>query len=227
MVPAPNDGGAIAPPDPWDPVVRLTHWAVVLAVLVNDVIVKPGGVVHVWVGWALMAVLILRFVWGLVGPRAARFSAFPPDPRATLSHLADVARGRGREYPSHTPAGAMMVYTLWALLVVVVLTGLVMTQGKTPIAIAEEKAAVAAGDWSVLVRDGDGDHDGAEKSDFVQEIHDVAANLILLLAILHVGGVAVESRLLKRSLVRPMIGPKPGPKPDPKSGPKPARSRSR
>lgn len=205
MVRPKTDGGAIAPPDPWDPVVRLTHWAVVLAVLVNYFIVKPGGLVHIWVGWALMAVLGLRFLWGLFGPREARFTSFPPDPRATLSHLSDVVRGQAREYPSHNPAGAMMVYALWALLVVVVVTGLVMTDAKTPLTIAEDKAAVAAGDWSVLVNEDAGDHDTKEKSDIAEEFHDVAANLILMLAVLHVGGVALESRLLKRSLVRPMI----------------------
>ena len=198
-------GGAVAPPDPWDPVVRLTHWAVVAAVVTNYLVVKPGGAVHVWVAWALMAVLALRFLWGLAGPREARFSAFPPDPRATLSHLADMARGRARDYPSHNPAGAMMVYALWVLLVVVALTGLVMTGGQSPVTIAEEKAAVAAGDWSVLVKEDAGDHDEDDRSDIPEEIHEVAANLIVLLALLHVAGVAVESRLLRRSLLRPMI----------------------
>ena len=205
MRPDADDGGAVAPPDPWDPVVRLTHWAVVIAVLVNYFIAKPGGTIHVWVGWALMAVLALRFLWGLVGPHEARFSAFPPDPRATLSHLADLLRGRAREHRSHNPAGAMMVYTLWALLVAVSLTGLVMTGGKSPVTIAEEKAAVAAGDWSVLVKEDAGDHDEDDRSDIPEEIHEVAANLIVLLALLHVAGVAVESRLLRRSLLRPMI----------------------
>lgn len=203
-----RDGGArVAPPDPWDPLVRLTHWIIVLAVLVNYAIVKPGGTVHVWVGWAVLAVLALRFLWGLLGPKEARFSAFPPDPRAGMSHLLGLFRGKAREYPSHNPAGALMVYTLWAALLALVLTGLVMTDFKSPVTIAEEKAAVAAGDWSVLVAQGDaaqGDEDDGDGK-IAKEIHEVAANLILLLALLHVGGVLVEGRVLKRNLVRPMI----------------------
>ena len=200
-------GGAIAPPDPWDPVVRITHWAIAAAILANYFLLKPGGALHIWIGWAVLAVLVLRLVWGVFGPKEARFSAFPPDPRATMSHLADLLRGQPKEHPSHNPAGAMMVYALWACLLAVTVSGLVMTGGRSPATIAEEKAAVAAGDWSVLVRDTDGTHNEGDDTvgEVFKEVHDVAANLIVFLALIHVAGVAVESRALKRNLVRPMI----------------------
>lgn len=63
--------------------------------------------------------------------------------------------GRVQKHPSHNPAGALMVWALWASLAVVIATGLVMTDGKTPLRMADEKAAVAAGDWSVLLTEGD------------------------------------------------------------------------
>ncbi len=200
-----TEGGAVTPPSPWDPLVRLTHWAVVAAVVANGLIVKEGGTAHIWIGWALMAVLAVRFVWGLIGPSEARFSAFPPAPRAALSHLADLIRGQPREHASHNPAGALMVYALWVCLAVVTATGLIMTDGESPVRIAQDKAAVAAGDWSVLVREGGGDHDETG-GEWVEEVHEMAANLVLILAVLHVAGVAVESRALGRNLLRPMIG---------------------
>jgi cytochrome b len=201
--------GARVAPDrarPWDPVVRLTHWGIAAAVLANGLLTKPGGTVHVWIGWAAMAVLAARLLWGLSGPPEARFASFLPDPRAAMGHLADLVRGRAREHPSHTPAGAVMAYALWACLVVVIGTGLAMTGGRSPIAIAEEKAAVAAGDWSVLVREGGR---AAEREDGLgeaaEEAHELAANLLLLLALVHVAGVVVESRALGRNLVRGMV----------------------
>lgn len=199
-------GGAITPPDPWDPLIRITHWGIALAVLSNGLINKPGGSVHIWLGWSVMALLLIRLAWGFFGPPEARFASFLPDPRATLSHLVDLLRGKPKDYPSHNPAGAMMAYALWALLLVVSLTGLAMTGGKSPITIAEEKSAVAAGDWSVLVSEGE-ESEGEESlwSDAAEEVHEVAANLILILALVHVAGVAVESRALRRNLVRPMI----------------------
>ena len=102
-----------------------------------------------------------------------------------------------------------MAYALWACLAVVIGTGLVMTGGKSPMTIAEEKAAVAAGDWSVLVTAGDEVPTEAEGEeglgDLVEEVHEVVANLMLLLALVHVAGVAVESRALGRNLVRGMV----------------------
>lgn len=200
-------GGAIAPPDTWDPLVRITHWALAAAVIANHFVVKAGGTVRIWIGWGVLALLALRFIWGFVGPQEARFSSFPPDPRATLSHLADLLRGTPRDHSSHNPAGAAMAYSLWACLLVVTLSGLVMTGGRSPVAIAEENAAVAAGDWSVLVPKDGSSHTENEKrsTEFAKGIHEVAANLILALALLHVGGVLVESRALNRNLIRPMI----------------------
>jgi cytochrome b len=200
-------GGAVAPPDPWDPLIRITHWGVALAILANGLINKGGSVAHVWIGWGVMALFLTRLGWGIIGPAEARFSAFPPAPRAALRHIGELLRGRPREHRSHNPAGALMIYALWACLGTVIVTGLVMTGGKSPVTIAEEKAAVAAGDWSVLVQADAEDHAGtADTAERLsKEVHDVAANLMLILALIHVGGVAVESRALRRNLVRPMV----------------------
>lgn len=197
-------GGAEAPPDLWDPLIRVTHWLIALAVLVNGLIDKPGGTVHVWIGWAVLALLVTRLAWGFVGPHEARFAAFPPAPRAALGHLRDLAKGSPRQHRSHNPAGAIMVYALWACLAIVTATGLVMTDAKSPVTIAEERAAVAAGDWSVLAEASDSEDNGIVK-DIAAEVHGVVANLLLILAGMHVAGVVVESRALGRNLVKPML----------------------
>ncbi len=202
-----SNEGAQSPPELWDPLVRISHWLIAVAVIANGLLNKPGGTIHIWIGWSVLALLALRFVWGFLGPAEARFSAFPPDPRAAVSHLIDLVRGSPRHYRSHNPAGAIMVYALWACLVVVTGTGLYMTGAKSPITIAEEKAAVAAGDWSVLVKDDDDEkgEDSKVLGEAAKEVHEIAANLMLVLALIHVAGVAVESRATRRNLVRPML----------------------
>ncbi len=198
----------VTPPDLWDPVVRITHWGLAGIILMNAVLTEGGSLVHVWLGWIGMALLLLRLVWGGLGPKEARFSAFPPNPRAALSHLRSLVTGRARHYPSHNPAGALVIYAFWGLLVVVTGTGLLMTGGQTPMQVARDKAAVASGDWSVLVtEDDDGGDDGGESrfGKLPEEVHGVAANLILLLAVLHIAGVVVESRAIRRNLVAPMV----------------------
>jgi len=188
----------------WDPLLRLAHWGIAGVVLANYAFTKEGGSVHIALGWAGMALLLLRLIWGFVGPRGARFASLPPNPMAALRHLGGLLRGKAPQYPSHNPAGALMAYALWACLAVLMLTGLGMS-GLSPFAQADLEAAVAEGDWSVLVEE-DGDAEGESPyADVLEEVHEVAANLILILAFLHVAGVAVESRALRRNLLAPML----------------------
>lgn len=179
-------------------------------VLANFALTKEGGSVHVALGWAGLGLLGLRMIWGFVGPCEARFSSFVPNPLAALRHLGGLMRGQAPHYPSHNPAGAMMACALWACLGVITISGIAMT-GQGPFAQAELEAAVAAGDWSVLVQDA-GEDAGAEDSaedsargEALEEVHEMAANLIVVLAFLHVAGVAVESRVMRRNLVSAML----------------------
>jgi cytochrome b len=193
-------------PSLWDPVVRLTHWGIALAVILNTLVTGGGSLTHVSLGWMGMALLLLRLIWGVLGPFEARFSAFPPNPVAALRHVGEVLRGKSRPHRSHNPAGALMAYSLWATLAAVILTGLVMTGGATPMQVARDKAAVASGDWSALIKDGESsEEDDNSLRHTAEEIHEMAANLLLLLAVLHVAGVVFESRAMRRNLVAPML----------------------
>lgn len=202
-------GPASAVPHRWDPLLRIAHWGIAVVVIGNAFLTKEGGSIHVALGWAGLGLLLLRLIWGFVGPVEARFSSFPPNPLAALRHMGRLVRGKlgpqDQAYRSHNPAGALMAYALWACLAVLIGTGLTMT-GVTPMRQAELEAAVAAGDWSVLVKEGD---EGAEREsalgEIPKEVHEVASNLILLLVVLHLAGVAVESLALRRNLVVPML----------------------
>jgi cytochrome b len=199
---------SVAPPSLWDPVVRLTHWGIAIATLMNALLTKGGSLTHVYVGWLAMALLVMRLVWGVLGPVEARFSAFPPNPVAALRHMGQLLTGRVDHYPSHNPAGAVMVYAFWLTLASVIVTGLYLTGGATPMQVAADQAAVASGDWSALIKESDGESSEDEDKGLrhtAEEVHEVAANLLLFLAALHVAGVFVESRAMRRNLVKPMV----------------------
>jgi cytochrome b len=220
----PHSGTEPMSPSLWDPLVRISHWGIAIVVIGNGLVTKAGGVSHVTLGWIAMALLLIRLLWGLIGPVEARFSAFPPNPAAALRHLAQVLAGRPAGHASHNPAGALMAYALWAMLAVVIATGLVMTGGASPMKIAEQQAILSDGDWSTLAPDSEGaenEAEGDEDGGWIKEVHEVAANLMLVLAVLHVAGVVIESRLMRRNLVAPMIAgsrkPRPGAK-DSRSG---------
>ncbi len=184
-------GDPEAPPA-WDPLVRLTHWGVALAVVLNGLLVEGGSIVHIWIGYAALALLALRLLWGVIGPAEARFSAFPPSLRAAVGHVADILAGRSRAHASHNPLSALMAYALWGMLAAVVATGLVLEGEPFPSNRLPDRA------YGIEADEGEG-------SGMIEELHEMTANLLLALAALHVAGVALESRLSGRNLVRRML----------------------
>lgn len=193
------------PPSRWDGVVRVSHWTLALVVIGNALMTEGGSGLHVWLGWIGAAVLALRLVWGVVGRADARFTAFPPNPMAALRHLGQLAKGQPRHYASHNPAGAMMVYAIWASLAVVIGTGLMMTKAAAPWTVSAREEILLSGDWSQLPAEGEGEGEDGEGEGAVKDVHELFANLMLVLAVLHVAGVAVESRAMRRNLVAPML----------------------
>lgn len=189
----------------WDPLVRLTHWTIALAVVLNGFFIDDDALAHIWIGYVALALLALRLVWGLIGPENARFSAFPPSLPAAARHLSDLLHGKHRRHRSHNPLGGLMVYALWTMLAVVSLTGLML--GSAPFPQETERYVQTA------QFEDDARYEN-EDNEVIEEIHAAAANLLLLLAALHVAGVFIESRLSGENLLRPMIsGRNPRPRP--------------
>jgi cytochrome b len=187
--------------------VRLTHWGVAAAIVANGLVTEEGSDVHIWIGYAAGGLLLLRLLWGFIGPAEARFSAFPPSPAAALGHIRDIAAGRRTVHRSHNPLGALMVYALWAALAVVVVTGVAMAG---PPSASTLPAAQASMVREAPIAEGDEDEEGGERGEgggeMIEEIHEAAANLLFVLAALHLAGVAFETRRSGSQVVRAMVG---------------------
>lgn len=120
-----NPGGATREIAVWDPLVRLVHWSLVLCIVLNSFVLEDN-VWHDWVGYVAVALVGLRVLWGLIGPKHARFTAFPPNPFAAVAHLRGLLRGRREVHLSHNPAGALMAYNIWATVLALGATGYMM-----------------------------------------------------------------------------------------------------
>ena len=197
---------ATAPPRRWDPVVKLTHWTIVAAILANALITEEGSGAHVWVGYALAATLALRLIWGVIGPAEARFSAFPPSPGRALAHIREIAAGKRSDHASHNPLGALMVYAIWSVLAVIVVTGVLMASapdkpkgepGAAPPAATAERFEREEGE----AREGGEEHEEGP----LTEVHETAVNLLYVLIVLHIAGVVFETRRSGRRIVLAML----------------------
>ena len=159
----------------WDPLVRIVHWTVALAVLLNGFVTDPETDLHQWIGYAAMAAVATRLVWGLVGSGPARFAAFPPSPGRALAHLAALRRGSRDTHLSHNPLGALMVYNLWATLALMGVSGYMMGMLR-----------FFGMDW-------------------VKEMHELAFDWLMVSVALHLVGVVFDTRRTGVPLVRAMI----------------------
>jgi cytochrome b len=159
----------------WDPVVRLFHWLVVAGFVANMFVAEEGELVHRWIGYAILILILVRLLWGFIGTTHARFSNFIP----TLSQLWEYGKallfGREPRYIGHNPAAAVMMIVLVLLLGLCGVTG--WMQGLDAF-------------WGV---------------EWVQELHKISANAILALAGVHTIAAVIESLRHRENLVWSMI----------------------
>lgn len=110
----------------WDLPTRVFHWLLVAAVTGLVITGNVGGQAMVWhsrLGYAVLALLLFRLVWGFVGGHWSRFSSFLYAPSSVVAYL------RGRAHPDHlighSPLGAGAVFAMLLVLLAQVGTGLV------------------------------------------------------------------------------------------------------
>lgn len=106
----------------WDIPTRVFHWLLAGSFIGAFVTAESEMFrdVHVALGYLLLALIGFRILWGIVGTRYARFSAFAFGPSKVLAYLKSLLTGSPQHYLGHNPAGSWVIY---ALLLLGVLTG--------------------------------------------------------------------------------------------------------
>lgn len=174
----------------WDPALRLFHWLLAVAVIGAWLLGHFGPLQmtwHFWLGYTVIGLLIFRLIWGLVGPRNARFASFVKGPRAVLAYARTLPARRAVQVTGHNPLGGWSVLALLLALSAQVLTGLFLDPedyiNTGPL------AGWVSTDWNRLAL----------------SWHHRLAWLVAALVVLHIGAI-VFYRLWKREdLVTPMI----------------------
>jgi Cytochrome b len=137
----------------WDLPVRLFHWALVLLVVFSYATGKVGGAWMEWhlrSGYAILALLAFRIVWGFAGSESARFAAFVRAPRAVSQYVRTRLAGHAATVPGHNPLGGWAVLAMLLVLLLQATTGLfaddeIATQG--PLAAKVSSALVSRMSW--------------------------------------------------------------------------------
>jgi cytochrome b len=160
----------------WDPLVRVFHWSLASTFALNYFITEEGETWHIWLGYSAGVLVLIRVVWGFIGPINARFSSFFPTPARLRHHLGEVRAGSVDPRSGHNPLGGAMVLTLMTLMLGLAVTGFMM----------EEIDFFWGEDW-------------------LEELHEVLANLTMAAVVIHVSAVILMQKTLGVELVRPML----------------------
>jgi cytochrome b len=159
----------------WDLLVRLLHWSLVVSVVGAWLTREGNELRHEQLGYAALAIVAVRFVWGFIGSRYARFGDFVRSPGKTLRYLWAVVVHREPHYVGHNPLGGWMIVMLLATTAVICGTGWLYTTDAY---------------WGVA---------------WVGELHEGATDFLIVLVALHVAGVVYTSIRQKENLVKAMI----------------------
>lgn len=110
----------------WDLPTRLFHWALVFCVVGLAITGTVGGNVMVWhfrFGYSVLALLLFRLIWGLVGGRWSRFASFIFAPQSIVNYL--LGQGKPEHSVGHNLVGAASVFAMLGFLLAQVATGLI------------------------------------------------------------------------------------------------------
>ena len=158
----------------WDRLVRIGHWTLVASVVVAWFTRHGGGWVHEWAGYAVIAVVLVRLAWGLIGSSHAGFASFVRAPAFTLRYAQLVSVGREPRYLGHNPLGGWMIVALLASALAAAASGWLYTTDRF---------------WGV---------------EWVEVLHEGLSNLLFALAGVHIAGVVFASWRHRENLVAAM-----------------------
>ncbi|WP_431323071.1 cytochrome b/b6 domain-containing protein [Rhizobium sp. YTU87027] len=159
----------------WDPVVRLFHWTVAAACMLNLFVLEEGKYWHRVTGYVVVTAIAVRVVWGFIGTKHSRFNDFLPTPSKVMDQILDILNRNEKRYIGHNPLASVMMLGLMALLAATALTG-----------------------WMTTL-------DAFWGQKWLEELHGAIANSIMVLAFVHAGVAVIESWRHRENLVWSMV----------------------
>ena len=146
-----------------------------VACVLGNLLNESGETLHRALGYTASGVVLARLVWGFVGPRHARFADWFPTPARLLPYLRALLQGRAPRHIGHNPAGAVMMLALLTLVLGLGATGYLMTT------------------------------DAFFGEDWLEEIHEALADVLVGAVALHVAAALFESWRHRENLVASML----------------------
>jgi cytochrome b len=183
----------VTPPDRksrvWDVPVRVFHWVLVLLIVSQITTVSLGGNAmeyHVLGGSSILAMVLFRIVWGVVGTRHARFANFMRGPLAVLRYARSLTGSNHEKHEGHNPLGGWSVIAMLASVLVQAVSGL----------FADDEIMTTGPLWKYVSDD---------VASTFGAIHEANAFVLLSLICIHMGAILFYLVKKKENLIVPMF----------------------
>lgn len=173
----------------WDLPTRLFHWALVVLVALQFATAEFGFLSMEWhyrFGWATLALLVFRIVWGFAGSQTSRFADFVRGPSAALRHAKAMFSADPQARAGHNPLGGWSVLAMLACLLVQAVSGLFTSDG-----IDEDGPFVDAVSGATVK--------------LATTVHHLGETALIALVALHVAAVLLHWAVKRDNLIVPMI----------------------
>ncbi len=159
----------------WSIPTRVFHWLLVGFISVAFVTSDFENLLtyHVAFGYGVGVLIVFRFVWGFMGEKYVRFSSF----KLNIAQAKEFSLNllTHKKYPSHNPAASFVV------IAILIITSLLVLSGALAYGVQE-----ARGIFSYL------NDSFFKQMDIFEELHEILFNILALLVVVHISGVAVE-----------------------------------
>lgn len=160
----------------WELPIRLFHWALAASVILNYFVLETGSKEHRYLGYFACALIVLRILWGIFADKPySQLKNFWPTRASLTAYVKALLKNQPPRHLTHNPLAALMMITLCLLVFALGVSGFLM---RTDYFWGEE--------W-------------------LEEVHEIFANLLMFLSLMHALAAIIESFRHKENLVFSMI----------------------
>lgn len=109
----------------WDLATRLFHWSLVILIVAAWFTIENRLIeAHEIIGHLLLALIVFRVIWGLVGSSTSRFQEFLVHPIKAVAYLRNSLKLQAPHSTGHNPAGGWMVVVMLGVIGFQIVSGL-------------------------------------------------------------------------------------------------------
>jgi cytochrome b len=160
----------------WSLPTRVFHWLFVVFILLAFITAEEDRLLnyHAIIGYTVLILLLFRLVWGVFGTKYSRFKDFPLSIKNVKEFIVNIFN-KEQEFVGHNPMASYVMIAMFITVFLIIVSG-VFTLG-----IQEGKGLLASLNLTFF-----------KDMELFEELHEVLATLLIVLIVLHLGGIVFD-----------------------------------